>query len=271
MRPGQASHAQTVQTLKGFGKDPRVLEKTFGLQPCLGCRSTKKRSPGEVAPLPTFARQRGPIYSGTTWKSKVLTLTHQEAWLNMLLLWKEQEPLEKGTSSRGRSSTPKAKPLEKGQRASRSSSKKGKPLEKGKGKGQGKGPGTTRSRSTSAKEMARRARARRGRRGRRGLRAKALEKAKSQKRRKNVRKSWWKRWKSQRKRPRRRSTRPTTSSVLEKIPENEVKQNDQQALEKARDKLKKTYKGAVVQSPKLPAKKACILKPAYGLLNHHRL
>ena len=90
LRPGQASHAQTVQTLKGFGKDPRVLEKTFGLQPCLGCRSTKKRSPGEVAPLPMFAGQRGPIYSGTTWKSKVLTLTHQEAWLNMLLLWKEQ-------------------------------------------------------------------------------------------------------------------------------------------------------------------------------------
>ena len=36
----------------------------------------------------------------------------------------EQKPLEKGTSSRGRSSTPKAKPLEKGQRASRSSSRR---------------------------------------------------------------------------------------------------------------------------------------------------
>ena len=318
----------------------------------------KKRSPGEGAPLPMFAGQRGPLYSGTTWKSKVLTLTHQEAWLNMLLLWEramqkakaklngqeeEQKPLEKGTSSRGRSSTPKAKPLEKGQRASRSSSKKGKPLEKGKEreKVQGQqGPGPP-----LPKERARRARARRAR-ARRGRRAKALEKAKSQKRRNsNVRKSWRRKmWKSQRKRPRRRSTRPTTmwgartrrrntattlvvrqnpalklpkrkppvkappvtppaevlekipenevkqnaeqalerkppvkappvtppAQVLEKIPKNEVKQNAQQALEKAREKLKKTYKDAVVQSPKLPAKKACILKPAYELLHHHR-
>ena len=38
LRPGQASHAQTVQTFKGFGKDLRVLEKTLCLQPCLGCR-----------------------------------------------------------------------------------------------------------------------------------------------------------------------------------------------------------------------------------------
>ena len=60
------------------------------------------------------------------------------------------------------------------------------------------------------------------------------------------------------------------AQVLEKIPKNEVKQNAQQALEKAREKLKKTYKDAVVQSPKLPAKKACILKPAYELLHHHR-
>ena len=47
----------------------------------------KKRSPGEVAPLPTLAGQTGPTYSGSTLKSKAQTLTHQEAWPCMLEIW----------------------------------------------------------------------------------------------------------------------------------------------------------------------------------------
>ena len=85
----------------------------------------------------------------------------------------EQKPLEKGTSSRGRSSTPKAKPLEKGQRASRSSSKKGKPLEKGKGKG--KSPGPTRSRSTSAKGKGKEGKGKKGK-GKKGKKGKGFGK-----------------------------------------------------------------------------------------------
>ena len=150
----------------------------------------------------------------------------------------EQEPLEKGASSRGRSSTPKAKPLEKGQRASRSSSKKGKPLEKGKGKGQGKGPRTTRSR-------------RRPRR--RSTRPTTMWGGKG----KEEEYSYYtgSETESSTEPPKRNTSQsppchsscsglgkeatsqspPATppAQVLEKIPENEVKQNAQQALERA--------------------------------------
>ena len=69
-----------------------------------------------------------------------------------------EEPLEKGQSSRGRSSTPKPRS---------SSARNGQPSEKGKGKGKG----TPRSRSTSAKPNGK------GKKGK-GKKAKALEKAK---------------------------------------------------------------------------------------------
>ena len=255
----------------------------------------------------------------------------------------EQKPLEKGTSSRGRSSTPKAKPLEKGQRASRSSSKKGKGLEKGKGKG--KSPGPTRSRSTSAKGKGKEGKGKKGK-GKKGKKGKGfgkgqeseeeefeceeileeedveepkeeakeegdqannnvggkdkeeeysyytgsetessteapkrkppvkappatppaevLEKIPENEVKQNAQQAL------ERKPPVKAPPATPPAQVLEKIPKNEVKQNAQQALEKAREKLKKTYKDAVVQSPKLPAKKACILKPAYELLHHHR-
>ena len=188
LRPGQASHAQTVQTLKGFGKDPRVLEKTFGLQPCLGYRSKKPWGSGTTSNVRRAKRaniqwdyleEQGADTDTPRGLAKhvaALERAMQKAKAKLNGQEEEQEPLEKGTSSRGRSSTPKAKPLEKGQRASRSSSKKGKPLEKGKGKGQGKGPGTTRSRSTSAKGKGKEGKGKKGKKGKKGLKGKGFGK-----------------------------------------------------------------------------------------------
>ena len=63
---------------------------------------------------------------------------------------------------------------------------------------------------------------------------------------------------------------PAPAKVLEKIPEQKPAELEQKedalvALEKAREKLNQHHK-VKVQTPKLPAKKACILKPAPGLL-----
>lgn len=71
-----------------------------------------------MPPLATLAGQTGPTYSGSTLKSKV-ALTHQEAWPNMLLLWKKQHQ------------RPKPNLMTKQKSLSRSSSAKGKGQAKG--------------------------------------------------------------------------------------------------------------------------------------------
>lgn len=59
------------------------------------------------------------------------------------------------------------------------------------------------------------------------------------------------------------------AKVLEKVPEQhelEKRKNATKALEKARDKLQKSFKDVVLEKPK-PNRQACILKPGPGSLN----